>query len=123
MHTHTTAFSPPPPPAVVLSVTLAVGASRLADHKAIVTRISAIEELAGMNMLCSDKTGTLTLNKLSVVRDELLLYGGKSLDELVMAAARASRTANMDASEGDTDFGDLNRHRRLDFHINLRSCL
>ena len=44
---------------VVLSVTLAVGAQYLAKSGAIVTRITAIEELAGMTILCSDKTGTL----------------------------------------------------------------
>ncbi|KAI7830888.1 hypothetical protein BX661DRAFT_209696 [Kickxella alabastrina] len=50
----------------VLSVTLAIGAKQLAEHKAIVTRISAIEELAGVTILCSDKTGTLTLNELTI---------------------------------------------------------
>jgi H+-transporting ATPase len=47
----------------VLSVTLALGAYKLAQKGAIVSRLTAIEELAGMTMLCSDKTGTLTLNK------------------------------------------------------------
>jgi len=50
----------------VLSVTLALGAARLAKEGAIVARMSAVEEMAGMDILCSDKTGTLTLNKLSV---------------------------------------------------------
>lgn len=45
----------------VLSVTLAVGAQQLAKYKAIVTRITAIEELAGVTILCSDKTGTVSL--------------------------------------------------------------
>ncbi|MFM7713003.1 MAG: HAD-IC family P-type ATPase, partial [Microcystis sp.] len=44
----------------VLSVSMSVGAKALADKNAVVTRLAAIEELAGMNMLCSDKTGTLT---------------------------------------------------------------
>jgi H+-transporting ATPase len=44
----------------VLSVTLAVGAQQLAKYKAIVTRITAIEELAGVTILCSDKTGTVS---------------------------------------------------------------
>ena len=64
----------------VLSVTMAVGAERLAKFKAIVSRLVSIEEMAGMNMLCSDKTGTLTKNELtlgdlepapSVTRDDL----------------------------------------------------
>ena len=50
----------------VLSVTMAIGAHRLAQQGAITKRMTAIEEMAGMDVLCSDKTGTLTLNKLTV---------------------------------------------------------
>ena len=50
----------------VLSVTLAVGAQQLAKYKAIVTRITAIEELAAVTILCSAKTGTSTTNKLTM---------------------------------------------------------
>mmetsp|Transcript_13677 Transcript_13677/g.39864 ORF Transcript_13677/g.39864 Transcript_13677/m.39864 type:complete len:972 (+) Transcript_13677:216-3131(+) len=49
---------------VVSTTTMAVGSKRLADQKAIVAQLASIEQLAGMNMLCSDKTGTLTLNKM-----------------------------------------------------------
>ncbi|KAI9339448.1 hypothetical protein DFJ73DRAFT_779334 [Zopfochytrium polystomum] len=49
----------------VLSVTMAVGASQLAKKKVIVKRLTAIEELASVSILCSDKTGTLTLNELT----------------------------------------------------------
>jgi len=59
----------------VLSVTMAVGAQQLAKHKAIVTRITAIEELAGVTILCSDKTGTLTTNKLTIDMNEVKRYG------------------------------------------------
>ena len=81
----------------VLSVTLAVGATQLAKYKAIVTRITAIEELAGVTILCSDKTGTLTTNKLTIDRNTIKTYSHFSSDEVVQLAAYASRTENQDA--------------------------
>jgi H+-transporting ATPase len=81
----------------VLSVTLAVGAQQLAKHKAIVTRITAIEELAGVTILCSDKTGTLTTNKLTIDRNTIKTYGPFSADDVILLAAYASRTENQDA--------------------------
>ncbi|GAY43601.1 hypothetical protein CUMW_075740 [Citrus unshiu] len=55
----------------VLSVTMAIGSHRLSQQGAITKRMTAIEEMAGMDVLCSDKTGTLTLNKLTV--DKILI--------------------------------------------------
>ncbi|KAF8812585.1 plasma membrane H+-transporting ATPase [Phlegmacium glaucopus] len=81
----------------VLSVTLAVGATQLAKYKAIVTRITAIEELAGVTILCSDKTGTLTTNKLTVDRNTVKTYGSFNPEEVILLAAYASRTENQDA--------------------------
>jgi H+-transporting ATPase len=51
---------------VVTTTTLAVGSAYLARRKAIVQKLTAIESLAGVDILCSDKTGTLTANKLSL---------------------------------------------------------
>jgi H+-transporting ATPase len=51
---------------IVTTTTLALGSKQLSARGAIVTRLGAIEEMAGMDMLCSDKTGTLTLNKVSL---------------------------------------------------------
>jgi H+-transporting ATPase len=51
---------------IVCTTTLALGSRMLSAHGAIVTRLAAIEDMAGMNMLCSDKTGTLTLNKMVI---------------------------------------------------------
>ena len=79
----------------VMSVTMAIGAYALSLQKAIVSRLSAIEELAGVDVLCSDKTGTLTLNRLTV---------GKALplavfkeEEVLLYAALATQKSSEDA--------------------------
>lgn len=69
----------------VLSVTMAVGASTLASMKAIVSRLVSIEEMAGMDLLCSDKTGTLTKNELTL--GEPMPIGSEDSAELLLAAA------------------------------------
>lgn len=74
----------------VLSVTMAVGARSLARKQAIVSHLVSVEELAGMDVLCSDKTGTLTQNKLKL--GEPFCVAGISRDDLVLAAALASNT-------------------------------
>src|SRR5258706_2736756 len=81
----------------VLSVTLAVGAQQLAKHKAIVTRITAIEELAGVTIRCTDKTATLTTNKLTIDKTLVKTYGPFSADDVILLSAYASRTENQDA--------------------------
>jgi H+-transporting ATPase len=86
---------------VVCTSTLAVGSRRLAQKKVIVARLSAIEELAGMTILCSDKTGTLTLNKLSL-REPIMLKKDMNQQEIVFYAALASKR-----EEGNQDAIDL----------------
>ncbi|BFI29969.1 H+-transporting ATPase [Marchantia polymorpha subsp. ruderalis] len=82
----------------VLSVTMAIGSHRLSQQGAITKRMTAIEELAGMDVLCSDKTGTLTLNKLSVDKNIIEVFAkGIDRDFVVLSAARAARTENQDA--------------------------
>lgn len=78
----------------VLSVTMAVGARLLARKQAIVTRLSAIEELAGVDILCSDKTGTLTQNKLTL--GDPFCLEGVAVDQLIRNAALASRAEDND---------------------------
>ncbi len=81
----------------VLSVTMAVGAVNLARRKAIVSKLTAIEELAGVDIFCSDKTGTLTENKMQVA-DPIVLKG-HTIEELFKIAALASRLENNDPIE------------------------
>ncbi|CAA6664179.1 unnamed protein product [Spirodela intermedia] len=82
----------------VLSVTMAIGSHRLSNHGAITKRMTAIEELAGMDVLCSDKTGTLTLNKLTVDKAMIEVFPRDlDRDAAVLLAARASRLENQDA--------------------------
>ncbi|XWS72835.1 hypothetical protein CRYUN_Cryun02cG0074400 [Craigia yunnanensis] len=82
----------------VLSVTMAIGSHRLSQQGAITKRMTAIEEMAGMDVLCSDKTGTLTLNKLTVDGNLIEVFAkGVEKEHVILYAARASRTENQDA--------------------------
>ncbi|XP_010488815.1 PREDICTED: ATPase 6, plasma membrane-type [Camelina sativa] len=82
----------------VLSVTMAIGSHRLSQQGAITKRMTAIEEMAGMDVLCSDKTGTLTLNKLTVDKNLIEVFP-KDVDKdtVILLSARASRIENQDA--------------------------
>jgi H+-transporting ATPase len=79
----------------VLSVTMAVGALALSKMKAIVSRLESIEEMAGIDILCSDKTGTLTQNKLTL--GEPVVLGAKNAQEVILAGALASKEEDQDA--------------------------
>jgi len=78
----------------VLSVTMAAGARLLAKKQAIVSRLVAIEELAGVDVLCSDKTGTLTQNKLTL--GDPFAAGQVTAAQVILAAALASRADDDD---------------------------
>ena len=78
----------------VLSVTMAVGARLLAKKQAIVSKLVAIEELAGVDVLCADKTGTLTQNKLTL--GDPFCLNNLTADQVILAGALASRAENDD---------------------------
>lgn len=79
---------------VMFTVSMAVGASELARRGVLVTRLSASEDAATMNVLCVDKTGTITLNQLAVtaVNPE----PGCSEKDVLRAGALASQEADQD---------------------------
>jgi len=78
----------------VLSVTMAVGARLLAKRQAVVSRLVAIEELAGVDVLCADKTGTLTQDKLTL--GEPFCMQGVTAAQVILDGALASRADNDD---------------------------
>jgi H+-transporting ATPase len=78
----------------VLSVTMAVGARLLAKKQAVVSRLAAIEELAGVDILCCDKTGTLTQNKLTLGIP--FCVSGMTAEQVILSASLASRADDKD---------------------------
>ena len=105
----------------VLSVTMAVGAMNLARKQAIVSKLTAIEELAGVDIFCSDKTGTLTENRMQVA--DPVVLGEHSQSELFEMAALASKLENNDPIElpifhyieENLPDVDLNRYKQVHF--------
>lgn len=99
----------------VLSVTMAVGAVALTRKDAIVSRLASIEEMAGMDVLCADKTGTLTENRLTVA-DAVPLPGFSEADILLFGAL-ASREEDKDPIDDAIlkAAGSLNAYRVIEF--------
>jgi len=99
----------------VLSVTMAVGARLLARKQAIVRRLASIEELAGLHILCSDKTGTLTQNKLTL--GEPFCVDGMTPEQVILSAALASRAEDQDTIDQAVLGGLKDRRRLADYHV------
>ena len=86
---------------IVATTTLAMGSRELAAHGAIVTRLAAVEELSGLNVLCSDKTGTLTLNKM-VIQDDCPAYDGEVTGGFGCSGGGGGGTPPSPSSRADT---------------------
>src|ERR1700761_2304085 len=111
-------------PAVV-TTTMAVGAAYLAKKQAIVQKLSAIESLAGVEILCSDKTGTLTKNKLSL--SEPFCVAGVAPEDLMLTACLAASRKKKGIDAIDKAFlkalryyprakSVLSKYKVIDFH-------
>ena len=103
----------------VLSVTLAVGAIALSKKGAIVSKLLAIEEMAGMDILCSDKTGTITKNELTLA--DVVPLNNFSKDDVLMYAALACKAENDDPIDNAIldkakPVHDIGKYKSTKFH-------
>jgi H+-transporting ATPase len=106
---------------IVTTATLAIGSKKLVKSGAIVARLAAIEDLASMGILCSDKTGTLTLNKM-VLQDETHVYNeGETQESVLVYAALAAkwkeppRDALDTLTLGSVNMAQLDHYEQLEF--------
>lgn len=106
---------------IVTTATLAIGSRALSEHGAIVSNLQAIEGMAGMNILCSDKTGTLTLNKM-VIQDDCPTYTPDQNQYTVLQAAALAakwkeppRDALDTLTLGSADLDSLSQYEQIDF--------
>ena len=99
----------------VLSMTMALGAQMLAKSKVIVSRLEAIEEMAGMNILCSDKTGTLTQNKLTL--GEIKTWGENDAQAALLAGSLASKAEDQDPIDLAVIAGLKDRSVTSSYHV------
>lgn len=102
----------------VLSVTMAVGARHLAKREAVVSHLPAVEEMASVDILCADKTGTITKNELAVA-DVVVLRDGQDEDEILFLAALTAEPGGGDPIDQAIlqriDREQLHRFQILDF--------
>jgi len=94
---------------VMFTVSMAVGARELAKRGVLVTRLSAAEDAATMDVLCVDKTGTITMNQLAIMG--VIPLAGRPESDVLFAGALASQEANQDPI--DLAFLAAARERRL----------
>jgi H+-transporting ATPase len=92
----------------VLSVTMAVGAIALAKKEAIVSKLVAIEEMAGMDVLCADKTGTITKNEITI--GDVQSFSRFTVDDVLLFGALASRAEDQDPIDSAIITKTLDKH-------------
>ncbi len=81
---------------VVMTVTQALGAVEMSKEHAIVTHLTALQEIASMSVLCSDKTGTLTTAQITIFHDKIWVNGDYSQEQVLTFAALASNPDNLE---------------------------
>jgi H+-transporting ATPase len=94
----------------MFTVTMALGSTELAKKGVIVTRLSAVEDAATMDVLCADKTGTITMNKLTVAKT--IPQKGFTEQDTIFTGFLASQEANQDPI--DMAFISLVKQQKLD---------
>jgi len=78
----------------VLTIVQAVGAMELVRKGVLVTRLDSMEDAASLDVLCLDKTGTLTMNQLSVT--EVIPYAGHEVNDVLAIAALTAKAESKD---------------------------
>ncbi|MFX1281730.1 MAG: plasma-membrane proton-efflux P-type ATPase [Promethearchaeota archaeon] len=94
----------------VMMVSMAVGAMQLAKKKAIVSRLLSIEEAASLDVLCCDKTGTLTQNEISIA--ELIPIGNYLENDLILYGGLASKAESRDPID-DAFFDKIKENKEI----------
>eukprot|EP00388_Colpodella_angusta_P042116 GDKK01055288.1.p1 GENE.GDKK01055288.1~~GDKK01055288.1.p1 ORF type:complete len:916 (+),score=222.07 GDKK01055288.1:49-2796(+) len=106
---------------IVVTTTLALGSKELSKQMVIVTRLSSIEMMSAVNMLCSDKTGTLTLNKMAIQEQCHTFLPNQDRESILVLAALAARwwEPPRDALDtmvlGAADLKECDKYKQLEF--------
>lgn len=99
---------------MVMTVTLAMGAHNMSEHKAIVTHLEALQDISSMDVLCSDKTGTLTTAELEIYFDEIVCEEGFSKEDVMMWAGVASNPDDANDAVDKGIFLGYDKHFKLE---------